>query len=284
LWKTLLLGNYQLFYYNISSRYPNIKLISNCYDKTQPIQSYDYHIYTSTEAFISQQHNFDGYGTRENIKVFNSEYAVTSPRTDWYTINAAIGEATWMTGLERNSDMVIAASYAPLFVNDHDHTWDPNAIVFNSAQSYGSPSYYNQLIWANSFSKTQSGSVQTVNYTSNTDSSLALAVAVGSLSSTDQVYILKLVNSQSAAQSISIHLNHLPSSAKINPMVDMTTLGSSDAADHNTFTDPMKVSPKSSTLTINGASFPVTVQPYSVYILRVYVTLGADADNVAQTE
>jgi len=184
-----------------------------------------------------------------------------------------VGEAAWMTGLERNSDMVVAASYAPLFVNDHDHKWDPNAIVFNSAQSYGSPSYYNQLIWANSFSGTVAGSVKTVNYTSNTDNSLALAVAQGVLAKdpNTMVYIHKLVNSASKAQTLQVDLMNLPSSSKLNPSADLITLGGA-AGDKNSFDQPMNVAPKSSTITINSPQLTVTVAPYSVYILRVYVT------------
>jgi len=268
--------NYQLFYYNISALYPQIKLISNCYDRTQPIQSYDYHIYTSSNDFINQQHTFDNYGTRETIKVFNSEYAVTTPSSDWYTIFAAVGEASWMTGLERNSDMVVAASYAPLFVNDHDHKWDPNAIVFNSAQSYGSPSYWNQLIWSNSFAGTVSGSIKTVNYSTNADNSLAVAVAVGILSRSANtlVYIHKLVNSKGSAQSMNIHLANLPSTAKLNPNVDVVTLGSAKATDKNSFESPTNVSPKSSIMTIDSSSFIISVPQYSVVILRVYVSYG----------
>jgi len=272
--------NYQLFYYNLTAKYPQIKLISTCYDRTQPIQSYDYHIYTSSNDFVSQQHVFDTYGTRETIKVFNSEYAVTTPNTDWYTTNAAVGEAAWMTGLERNSDMVVAASYAPLFINDNDHKWDPNAIVFNSAQSYGSPSYYNQLIWSNAFNGIVSGTVKTVNYTTNTGNSLALSVTVGKLMTpaNTMVYVHKLVNTAGNAQSVAIQLNNIPSSSKLNPTVDLVTLGSSRANAKNSFDTPMAVSPKSSTMTISSSSFDVTVPQFSVVILRVYVTSGSQVD------
>jgi len=185
-----------------------------------------------------------------------------------------------MTGLERNSDMVVAASYAPLFINDNDHKWDPNAIVFNSAQSYGSPSYYNQLIWSNAFNGIVSGTVKTVNYTTNTGNSLALSVTVGKLMTpaNTMVYVHKLVNTAGNAQSVAIQLNNIPSSSKLNPTVDLVTLGSSRANAKNSFDTPMAVSPKSSTMTISSSSFDVTVPQFSVVILRVYVTSSSQVD------
>jgi len=181
-----------------------------------------------------------------------------------------------MTGLERNSDVVIAASYAPLFVNDHDHRWDPNAIVFNASQSYGSPSYYNQLVWSNSFAGLTSGSVQTVNYTSNADRSLALATAVGRSASTagSLIYVLKLVNSRATSQSITVSLNNLPPSAKLQPTADVISLGSPRASDKNSFEEPMLVSPKDTTINIPSSTFPVTVDPYTVLIVRVTVSFS----------
>jgi len=181
-----------------------------------------------------------------------------------------------MTGLERNSDVVIAASYAPLFVNDHDHRWDPNAIVFNASQSYGSPSYYNQVIWADSFSGLTAGSVHTVNYTSNADRSLALAVAVGraSFPAGSIVYVLKLVNSRATSQTITVSLNNLPPSAKLRPTANVISLGSPRASDKNSFEEPMLVSPKAGTIDIPSATFPVTVDPYTVLIVRVAVSFS----------
>ena len=61
---------------------------------------------------------------------------------------AALGEAAFITGMERNSDMVIRASYAPLFVNANDRKWNPDAIIFDSAQSFGTPSYWVQRLFS----------------------------------------------------------------------------------------------------------------------------------------
>lgn len=69
------------------------------------------------------------------------EYAVTSGCGQG-NLAAAVGEAAFMTGLERNSDVVKMGSYAPLFVNTNNRAWNPDAICFNSSSCYGTPSYH----------------------------------------------------------------------------------------------------------------------------------------------
>ena len=64
------------------------------------------------------------------------------------TLQAAVAEAAFMTGMERNSPTVRMASYAPLFVNTHNRAWGPDAIVFNTRKAYGIPSYYVQQMFA----------------------------------------------------------------------------------------------------------------------------------------
>ena len=74
------------------------------------------------------------------------EYAVTQGAGKGNLL-AALGEAAFITGMERNADVVTMASYAPLLVNDNDRKWNPDAIVFNSAQAYGTPSYWVQQMF-----------------------------------------------------------------------------------------------------------------------------------------
>ena len=69
----------------------------------------DYHIYTNAMDFVKQQHFFDSY-PRMGAKVFNSEYAVDT-KGQSTTQLAALGEATWMTGLERNADLVTTVGW-----------------------------------------------------------------------------------------------------------------------------------------------------------------------------
>ncbi len=65
-------------------------------------------------------------------------------------MGAALGDAAWMTGLERNSDLIVMASYAPLLVNVNPGgmQWETDLIGYNAMKSYGSPGYYAQVMFA----------------------------------------------------------------------------------------------------------------------------------------
>ncbi|ONL93799.1 Alpha-L-arabinofuranosidase 1, partial [Zea mays] len=80
------------------------------------------------------------------LQAIVSEYAVTGNDAGRGTLIAALAEAVFLIGLERNSDVVEMASCAPLFVNGNDQRWNPDAIVFNSWQHYGCPNYWMQVV------------------------------------------------------------------------------------------------------------------------------------------
>eukprot|EP00117_Sycon_ciliatum_P025329 scpid43084/ scgid5079/ Alpha-L-arabinofuranosidase 1; Beta-D-xylosidase len=146
------LGNYIKFYREIKIRYPTMRLIANCdlstHNPPAKTDIYDYHIYTNSETFFAGVERFDTFD-RNGPLVFNSEYAITQDAGTG-NLRAAVAEAAWMTGLERNSDVVAMASYAPLFVNVNDRRWKVDAIVYNSSESYGTPSYWNQVLFSSS--------------------------------------------------------------------------------------------------------------------------------------
>lgn len=136
---------YPLFYKAIKDKYPDIELIANAAVPGQPIEYVDEHYYESSNWFMANANRYDGYD-RKGPKIYVGEYAVTKDAGRG-NLNAALGEAAFMTGMERNSDIVKMASYAPLFVNENDRRWNPDAIVFNSEKAYGTPSYYVQQMF-----------------------------------------------------------------------------------------------------------------------------------------
>jgi alpha-L-arabinofuranosidase len=140
---------YALFHNAIKAKYPEIKLIANHwggYPKNCPVEIVDEHYYSTPEFFIQNAGKYDAYD-RKGVQVFVGEYAVTQ-NTGQGSLRGAIGEAAFMTGLERNSDVVAMASYAPLFVNIHHRKWNPNLIGFDSDRAYGIPSYYVQKLFS----------------------------------------------------------------------------------------------------------------------------------------
>ena len=271
--------NYLAFYNAITKAYPDIVTIANCQNPGSglPVQSYDYHVYQTAQWFFDNQHTFDSY-KRDGASIFNSEYAVTTgsgTRGNWL---AGLGEAAWMTGLERNSDLVTLASYAPLFVNDHNRQWSPDAICFVSDQAFGTPSYWVQVLFANSFSDITAGTNRALHYTVDDSSCskcpLSVAVTVGAIKRVDAntVLVHKIVNYGANPLTISVNINGLPNNATVNPIVEVQYL-TGNTADENDFESPRRVAPQNTTVRISSSSFAYTFVPYSVYIIRAYATI-----------
>jgi alpha-L-arabinofuranosidase len=138
-----------MFYHAIKSRYPEIQLVADVwgsYPQDPRPDLVDEHYYNNPEFFMRQANHYDSYD-RQGPKVFVGEYAVTQGSGQG-NLRAAVGEAAFMTGLERNSDIVAMASYAPLFVNLNHRKWNPDLINFDSSSVYGLPSYYVQQLFS----------------------------------------------------------------------------------------------------------------------------------------
>jgi alpha-L-arabinofuranosidase len=135
----------------IHAKYPEIKLIANEWAGGHPHdpnpEIIDEHYYNNPDWFIWNSNKYDTYD-RKGPKIFIGEYAVTSG-TGNGNLRGAIGEAAWMIGMERNSDIVVMGSYAPLLCNANHKAWPVNLINFDSYRWYGLPSYYVQKIFSN---------------------------------------------------------------------------------------------------------------------------------------
>ena len=137
---------YALFYDAIKAKYPDMQLIGNEPTKSRPSDIVDEHYYSSPEFFMGQAHRYDTY-PRTGAKIYVGEYACTQ-KCGQGNLIAALGEAAFMTGMERNSDVVTMSSYAPLFANTNYKKWTPDLIDFDSARVYGIPSYYAQKLFS----------------------------------------------------------------------------------------------------------------------------------------
>jgi alpha-L-arabinofuranosidase len=138
---------YALFYDAIKRAHPDMTLIANEPVTSRPMDMVDEHFYPTPEFFARQSHRYDSY-PRKGPKIYVGEYAVV-PGAGRGNLIAALGEAMFITGMERNSDVVSMSSYAPLFVNvDDPHKWMPDAINFDTLRSYGTPSYWVQRMFS----------------------------------------------------------------------------------------------------------------------------------------
>ena len=140
---------YKLIFDAVKSKYPEIKTIADVWGgtpKSATIETIDEHYYSDPTFFFRNANRYDSYD-RKGPKVYVGEYAVTQGAGSGNHI-AAIAEAAFMTGMERNSDHVIMSSYAPLFANVNAKAWNPDLIYFDSNKVYGTPSYYVQKMFA----------------------------------------------------------------------------------------------------------------------------------------
>lgn len=142
---------FDLIYDAIKAKYPNMQLIANEPIKDRRPDIVDVHDYNTVESFLKNAKQFDTTD-RNAPNLYVGEYAMTVNAGNG-TLEAGLAEAAYMTGLERNSDVVKMASYAPLLCYPDWRWWNPNAILFNQNKNYGTPSYWVQCMFANNRAK-----------------------------------------------------------------------------------------------------------------------------------
>ncbi|MFZ3593384.1 alpha-L-arabinofuranosidase C-terminal domain-containing protein [Streptomyces sp. BH104] len=149
------MARFKQFRAAIEAKYPGVTVISNSgpddsgstfdtawkLNKDAKVDMVDEHYYNSPQWFLQNNERYDSYD-RQGPKVFLGEYA--SLGNQWTN---AMSEAAYMTGLERNADVVELASYAPLFARTDTVQWKPDMIWFNDQKSWGSADYEVQKLF-----------------------------------------------------------------------------------------------------------------------------------------
>ncbi len=147
-------GRFAQFYDAIKAKYPGLKLIATMPVRSRKADVVDDHYYRSARAMERDAGHYDKYD-RSGPKIFVGEWATTegNPTPD---MNAAVADAAWLTGLERNSDVVIMSAYAPLLVNVGRNAgqWGTNLIGYDNLNSFGSASYYAQKMFSQNMGDT----------------------------------------------------------------------------------------------------------------------------------
>ncbi|CAO2818276.1 unnamed protein product [Amaranthus hypochondriacus] len=261
-------GNYIKFYKALKNAYSDIKIISNCDGSQQkldhPADLYDFHTYPDSVESMLQRTNLFDKTSRDDPnapKAFVSEYAVNgSLDSKNGTFIGALAEAAFLLSLEQNSDVVSMISYAPLFANQNNRRWNPDAIIFNESKIYGTASYWVQTFF------TQSSGALLLNVDFNNQSKLKNTY-VTAISWTDPQekidYItIKIVNFNNASSSFKVIIDGID--PKAMKLWRKTVLTCDDLHADNTFEEPTKVVPITSLLEGEfGNEIEVVVQPYS---------------------
>ena len=246
---------YAAFYDALKAAYPDVKLIATTSVTSRPMDVLDLHYYESESWFETASTMFDSYD-RGGPLIFVGEYAGTANAGSLPTgfLGNSLGEAAFMTGLERNSDLIHMSSYAPLFANYGHTQWNPNLIGYNQIESYGSTSYYVQQMFATNVGD------KTVPITASA-TGLYYSATIDSRSG--RVYV-KIVNpSPSAVTTQLTFTGQTGTTAKIE------VLANADDTVGNTLTIPDAITPTRSTLTGSGGTFPYTAPANSLTIVTV---------------
>jgi alpha-L-arabinofuranosidase len=172
-WDSQYVARYQQFEQVLKAKHPEIKLVSSVgpfssgerfdylWSKLKPSKAdlVDEHYYMPPEWFLKNAARYDNY-ERKGPKIFAGEYAAhvkipkgqkeTDTAEGRNTWESALAEAAFMTGLERNADLVHMASYAPLLAHVDAWQWRPDLIWFDNLRSVGTPNYYVQRLFSNS--------------------------------------------------------------------------------------------------------------------------------------
>jgi alpha-L-arabinofuranosidase len=187
------------------------------------------------------------------------EYATMegSPTGDF---GAALGDAAWLTGVERNSDVVVMSSYAPLLVNVHNGgmQWHPDLIGYDGLGSYGSPSYYVLSLFAAKVG-------DTVPESSMSGAGSRVAYSVTTDEKTGKVF-LKIVNGVPTPLELEIDLSGI---STVNGPAKVTRLHALSPVDTNTIGDPKHIVPVESTIPVTGTKLKHTLAGYTFEVIEL---------------
>ncbi len=278
-WGPQYLERLKVFTKAIKEKYPEIKLVNS--SGTDPNgERFDYlnkelrnmnadiideHYYRRPEWFFANAKRYDNY-PRNGSKIFGGEYAAQSDKTVsidnkncWLT---ALSEAAFMTGLERNADVVSMASYAPLFAHVDGWQWTPDLIWVNNLQSYGTPDYYVQKL----FSLNKGSKVLPLTMKNEVVAGQDSLYATASIDTNTNEIIIKLVNASAQSRNNTISLQGIK---KMASKASMTVLQSDDLFSVNSIAAPQKISPKESVIDVKGKKIELAQAPYSFTVVRI---------------
>ena len=265
------------FYDAIKAKYPRLKTIStigNDQPENKRVHSrkpdvLDEHYYLSTDEFVRKSAGYAGKYDRSGPEIFVGEWAAhedaaikpwdagarKQPPTP--TMKAAIGDGVFLAAMERNADLIKMQCYAPLLVNVNPgaRQWRPDLIGYDTLSSYGSPSYYAFQM----FSRNLGDEILPV---TSTDTPVQ-----GSATRDSQTgeIILKLVNPQSAAETLNIEIKGVASLAATATAITLD--GSPE--DTNSINRPRNVLPVTTTVRHVAPRFVYTLPPNSIVVLKL---------------
>ncbi len=290
-WGDIYIENLKPFVEQVRKKYPNIKIIGTsgpdsegkAFEHLWPemrkmgADLVDEHFYRNESWFLGTPeakkqygpgcgaNRYDNYPRGKNApKVFAGEYACHGRGKKWNHFNAALMEAAFMTGLERNADIVEMATYAPLFAHVDGWQWRPDAIWYDNLHSFNSCSYYVQQLYSlnkgtNMLKLTMNGKA----VAGNEDQDGLFASAVYDKNSNE--VIVKVINAGDKAQPVTLNLKGM----KGEHVATLISFHSDKLTAENTIEEPKKIVPQESSITVSAPSFETSVPARTFYIYKI---------------
>ncbi len=278
-WGPHYIDRYKVFTKAIKDKYPSIVIVSSVgpfpdgelFDyaakelKELNAEIVDEHYYRNPEWFLENSNRYDNYD-RKGPKIFAGEYAAQSVATvspdnknNW---KCAMSEAAFMTGLERNADMVYMASYAPLFAHAEGWQWTPDLIWFDNLRSYGTPNYYVQKLFANNKG---THALSILSGTEKLNGKNGLYASAVWDKNTKEI-IVKVVNASDKEQTTDIQLT---TGKKISSNGGMLILKSENLDGVNSLDNPTQISPQEQPIKLKGKNATIALPAHSMSVVKI---------------
>ncbi len=283
-------GRFAQFYDAIKAKYPDLKVVSTMgYEHPKQVvrsrvpDMVDEHYYRSMEEMMLHALDYDKYSRTDKTKIFCGEWAtrVGSPTPN---MAGAIGDAAWMTGMERNSDIVLMSCYAPLLVNvsqvsgrNRSMQWSSDLIGYDALNSYGSPAYYAQKMFStlhgDEILATDSQNIPTRAWKpraprggESAPQQLREVFFCATRESKSGTIYLKVVNAAASAKKVQIQIG---GASKIKAEGEMVSLVGSSLDDTNSLEQPEKIVPRTEKVDGLSADFTREFPAFSVSVLKL---------------
>lgn len=229
----------------------------------------DEHFYRPEDWFMNQASRYDIYD-RKGPKVYAGEYACHERGKKWNHFNSALMEAAFMTGLERNADVVPMSTYAPLFAHVEGWQWRPDMIWFDNLNSVATSSYYVQSLFSNHKGEKTVPITLNGEVISGKENQRGL-FATASVVENPETLIIKIVNTDNKAQVSEFEINGLNPDNNFSSL-KVITLTSLDPNSENSLENPTLIQPQEETSEIDlscNSSFRIYLPPLSLSIIRL---------------
>lgn len=265
----------------IRKKYPDIKIVGSSGPDSEGEQ-FDYlwpemkrlkadlvdeHFYRPEAWFLSQGARYDNYD-RKGPKVFAGEYACHGKGKKWNHFHASLLEAAFMTGLERNADVVHMATYAPLFAHVEGWQWRPDMIWFDNLNSVRTVSYYVQQLFATHKGTNVLSLTMNKKPVTGAEEQNGLFASVVCDKNKNEI-IVKVANTSDKKQPLSLIFNGLKKKEVLSG-ARCIKLSSADMDKDNTIENPLAIIPQETSLDVDGHTLNVDLEPatFAVYILK----------------